>query len=328
MVENSLSGSGEARGGGLPRATRQRPFPLSAQSTLLTTRLQRTQNCPVSGTFVTEASLSALNLQPTLAYPVTEWLSLGVGASVIYAWMDLSLRTGSELGSLPPSPAAPAPTVKVNDADDWGAAAVVSALAKWGDHTRFGFLYRSKVEISLDGDVEGTALPGIKFKGDMDFAEGINLSVAHVLNETVTLYADTGWSNWSQYSDQAWTFSGDLRGISLDIDRDRKDTWRLGVGAEWQAMEKLMLQGGFSYDSSPVKDSKRLPDIPVGEAYRFSVGQRFTPVEHIEIFASYTGMWSGDPDVDNVTLPNGTVLNGEYQPSWIHFVTMGIHVDF
>jgi long-chain fatty acid transport protein len=227
---------------------------------------------------------------------------------------------------LPPTTAAA--TIKVNDADDWGAAAIVSALVKWGDHTRFGFLYRSKTDLSLKGDVQGTPLSGIDFEGDMDYAQGINLSVAHVLNDIVTLYADTGWTDWSQYSKQGWTFSGDLRGVTIDIDRDWKDTWRLGVGAEWQVMEKLMLQGGFSYDSSPVKDSKRYPDIPVGEAYRFSVGQRFTPVEHVEMFASYTGLWSGDPDLDDVTLPDGTVMNGKFQPSWIHFVSMGINLNF
>ena len=57
-----------------------------------------------------------------------------------------------------------------------------------------------------------------------------------------------------------------MRGATLPINRDWKDTWRLGVGAEWQATEKLILQAGFSYDSSPVKDANRLPDIPVGDA--------------------------------------------------------------
>ena len=278
----------------------------------------------VGRTFVTEVSLSALILQPSLAYPVTDWLSLGAGVSVMYAWMDLSLRDSHDIG--PPN--GPAATLKINDANDWAAAAIVSALVKWGDHTRFGLYYRSKTELSLKGDVQGTPLSSLDFKGDMNFAQGINLSVAHVLNDTVTLYADTGWTNWDQFSDQSWKFSGDVGGITLEIDRDWKDTWRLGVGADWQVMEKLMLQAGFGYDSSPVKDSKRLPDIPVGEAYRFSVGQRFTPVEHVELFASYTGLWSGDPDVDGVTLPDGTVMNGKYQPSWIHFVTMGMTVNF
>jgi long-chain fatty acid transport protein len=167
-----------------------------------------------------------------------------------------------------------------------------------------------------------------KSNGDPDFAQGFNVSVAHELSYAITLYADTGWSDWSQFSDQAWTFSGDLRGATIDVDRDWKDTWRLAVGAEWKATEEFTLQGGFSYDSSPVKDSKRLPDIPVGEAYRFSIGQRFAPVEHVELFASYTGLWSGDPEVDNVVFPDGTVLNGKYQPSWIHFITMGVHVYF
>ena len=280
----------------------------------------------VGRTFVTEASLGALNLQPVFAYPITDWFSIGAGVSVVYAWFDLSVRADSELGSLVPPPGTPpAPTIKVNDADDWGIAGVVSAFLKWGDHTRFGFLYRTKTKLELDGDVQGTPLD-IDFEGKMDLAQGINVSVAHELSDTLTLYADTGWTDWSQFSNQTWTFSGDLRGMALPIDRDWKDTWRLGVGADWEVIENLILQAGFSYDSSPVKDGKRYPDIPVGEAYRFSVGQRFKPVDHVEMFASYTGLWAGDPDVDDVGLPDGTILSGNYQPSWIHFLTMGVHV--
>jgi len=274
----------------------------------------------VGRTFVTQASLAALNLQPSLAYPVTDWLSIGVGVSIVYSWLDLKFRASSDSA---------APTFKINDADDWAAAAVVSVLIEPMEGTRIGLTYRSKTELSLEGDVEGLPIPGdVDFTGDMDLAQGINMSVFHQLSDTVALFGDVGWSDWSQFSSQAWSFEGPLLGVTFPVDRGWKDTWRIGVGAEYQILDNLTLQSGFSYDSDPVKDSSRYPDIPVGEGYRFSVGQRFQAADNIELFASYTGLWSGNPDVSSLMLPDGTILNGSYNPSWIHFATAGLSIKF
>ena len=274
----------------------------------------------VGRTFVTEASLAALNLQPTVAYPVTDWLSIGVGTSIVYSWLDLEFRASSDVA---------APTFQIDDADDWAAAAVVSMLIEPMEGTRIGVTYRSKTSLSLEGEVQGTPAPGdINFTGDMDLAQGINVSVFHQLTDAVALFGDVGWSDWSQFSDQSWSFDGAILGITVPVDRAWKDTWRIAVGAEYQILDHLTLQGGFSYDSDPMHSKKRYPDMPVGEGYRFSIGQRFQAADNIELFASYTGLWSGNPNLKNVTLPDGTVLNGSYDPSWIHFATAGLSINF
>ena len=76
-----------------------------------------------------------------------------------------------------------------------------------------------------------------------------------------------------------------------------------------------------------MEDSKRLPDIPVSENYRFSVGARVPVASNINLGLTYTLMWMGnDMEIDNVLLPDGaTVLDGKYDPARIHF--LGIHMQ-
>jgi long-chain fatty acid transport protein len=117
--------------------------------------------------------------------------------------------------------------------------------------------------------------------------------------------------------------------VTIDVDRNWHDTWRGAIGFEYRMTEEWLLRGGFSYDSSPVDADHLLPDIPVGEQYRFSLG-----IQHDfgdgKVFAfNYTLLYT-DIDVDNVALPSdGTVvLDGDYGDSFIHLAGASLSISF
>ena len=74
-------------------------------------------------------------------------------------------------------------------------------------------------------------------------------------------------------------------------------------------------------------DDKRLPDMPVGEQFRFSVGVQHDFGEGKVFGIAYTLMYQ-PMDVDQVALPGGIVLDGEYDPSMIHFVSFNLGLQF
>jgi long-subunit fatty acid transport protein len=118
--------------------------------------------------------------------------------------------------------------------------------------------------------------------------------------------------------------------ISTEFDRDWDDTWRIAAGLEWHVDEakEWTLRTGFSYDSSPIDDDDRLPDIPVGEQYRFSIGGQRDFGSGKVFSLAYTFLYT-PMDVDNVQLPGANiVLDGEYDPSWIHFFTASYSIKF
>ncbi len=261
----------------------------------------------VGRTYVTDVSLTALNIEPTAAYRLTEWLSIGAGLNIVYALMNYEART---------STAPNAATIKIDEADDWAVGGTVGVLLEPRQGTRIGIVYRTPVDLELSGDLENPTPVTLDIDVEFTFAQGVNVSAFHQLTPKVALLADAGWSDWSEFSDNTFIVSR----VSANLDRDWRDTWRVGIGAQYQVLARTILRGGFSYDSSPVKASKRLPDLPVGEQYRFSVGGQHNLSPTLTAGVSYTLIWSGPGDVDQVALPpaRGVVLDGEYDPFFLH----------
>ncbi len=101
--------------------------------------------------------LLTLTANPSVAYRVTNWLSLGAGATVMYA--DLTYELAG-----PPirPPAGGAGKVKV-DGDDWAFGYNFGVLLELSPRTRVGVTYVSKVEPDFAGDVEITTGGGPPF---------------------------------------------------------------------------------------------------------------------------------------------------------------------
>jgi long-chain fatty acid transport protein len=141
------------------------------------------------------------------------------------------------------------------------------------------------------------------------------------------LLADSGWSDWSEFGYLRLTVGP----VTIPIDREWQDTWRVGVGVHYKLRESATLMAGFSYDSDPLEDSRRLPDIPVSEGYRFSAGARIPVASNIDLGVTYTFLWMGsDMEIDEVALPpdGGVVLDGRYDPAWIQFVGLHLAIRF
>ncbi|MHC4274100.1 MAG: OmpP1/FadL family transporter [Planctomycetota bacterium] len=269
----------------------------------------------VGRAFITENFFIVANIEPALAYKVNDWLSVGVGINILYGSLDQSL-----LASNLPNAA----TIEIKDADDWGVGVSPGILIEPVDGTRIGFTYRSEVELNLSGDVQ-TPGPVANFDSDFPIPQGINLSVYQEITPEFALLADFGWTDWSTFDHQPLY----LGPVVADIDRGWEDTWRVGVGFEWDFTEDWKLRSGFSFDSSPVDDDELLPDIPVGDQYRFSVGLQKDFGEGKVLGFSYTMLYS-DIDVDMVALPpsNAVILDGDYDPAMMHFFGANLTISF
>jgi long-chain fatty acid transport protein len=269
----------------------------------------------VGRSFITENSLLAINLMPSVAYRVTDWLSFGVGMNAVYTSFDQELRTTP--GNL---------KVKMDDADGWGFGYTLSTLIEPRKGTRIGIVYRSEIESDLNGDLQNPSALTPNFNLKMTYARGINVSLFHQVNPKLALLADGGWSDWSAFNFQEMSVGP----LTIPVDRGWIDTWRIGLGMQYQINKPWMLQAGMSYDSSPVAASKRTPDLPVGQWWRWSIGAQRKLNERMEIGFSYTFVWFGKGDVDNVALPpNGSVvLDGRYKQNSAHFLGINFKWKF
>jgi long-chain fatty acid transport protein len=217
-----------------------------------------------------------------------------------------------------------AATVEIDDAEDWGIAGTIGGLYEFSERTRIGATFRSQGNMKLSGDVESPIPINVDFDTDFDVPMGANASLFHRLTDEVALLADVGWTDWSHFDNQGVTVGPSAGSIR----RNWKDTYRFGVGIEYDFAEKWLFRSGISYDTSPCDDDDMLPDIPVGEQYRISLGVEHN-FGHARFGLTYT-YFSTDVEIDQVALPpsNTVILDGEYDQSQIHFVGMTVAVPF
>jgi long-chain fatty acid transport protein len=249
-------------------------------------------------TFVTELNLVVLNLLPSVAFRVHDRISVGVGANVKYANLDeYRLRA---------LPGAGSPTLRVDDADDWGASAVVGLLFEPWDATRIGVRYSSAADLKLEKD----SFPAFRF--DFTVPQNVDVSVFHQLTPNLALLADAAWTDWSEFSQN----SVQVGPVDVTIDREWDDTWRIGAGAQYRIGERWLVAGGFSYDSSAVDSNRRTPDAPVSEQWRFSTGLQFALSENVTLGSSFTFLYLDEPRIRGVNLPGigaPAPLDGKYE---------------
>ena len=263
----------------------------------------------IARTFITSVSLVILNLQPGISMRVTDWLSLGVSLNAFYAQLaEYRLRAG---------PGAGAQTLKADGADDWAFTYTLGALVEPAEGTRIGVNFRDDTKSVLTG---GDAA---NFRYEFTLPRGVNVALYQQLTETVALLLDAGWTDWSVYSQQQITVGP----LDVSIDRNFRDTWRVAGGFQWQAHERVLLQAGYSYDSSPVKDGFRTPDLPLSEVHRWSVGGQWDYSENLSFGLTYTFQWYANAKIDQVDLPPGILgvtLDGRYKDYWGQFVGLNL----
>ncbi len=205
----------------------------------------------LAGGFADETQLSAIDIQPTFSYQLSDTLSFGVGIDIVYAQGLLS----KELDLVPfGAPGATDPQYKGYEnkfevkGDDIGYGWNFGVMWDASQATTLGFAYRSEIDFDLEGKSEFKQSEGVLGYADPDGATGpippgaypvdgntgkvdkqdsrvpltgprsATFSIAHQFDDRLQLLAGATWTDWSsfKYFDVIATKSGiidDLSGL-------------------------------------------------------------------------------------------------------------------
>ena len=243
-----------------------------------------------------KSELKTVNLNPSIAYRVSDTLSLGAGLDI--QWIDATLTNRI------PVYGQPLVTIK---GDDYGWGYNLGALWQVTPATRVGLSYRSEVDFTLDGTAS-TSDP-VVFKGpvtaDVTLPDSASLSLFHKLSPTWDLLADVTWTGWSDFDDLP---------IKGTVDKTTIENWenilRYSLGATWHMSDTLSLRGGVAYDEAPVSDVYRTPRIPDGARTWVAVGGQYRLSSQSAIDFGYAHLFVNDPGLRSADY--GTLLKGEY----------------
>lgn len=257
------------------------------------------------------------NINPTVGYKVNDWLFVGAGVS----YQKLTATLTSAL-----SPLAPTVQGKLRG-NDWAFGWNAGVLAQFGDEhqVRVGATYRAAMDYTIDGtlSVNSTiptfAVLNSSVNSDIKLPATIAVGSSYQVLPSFRVLADVTWTRWD--SVQALTIvatSGPLAGRPVsNTTLNFKNSWRAGVGAEYQLAPAWILRGGLAYDNSPVQDQFRTPKLPDNDRRWVAAGVRFQPVTAWSVDAGYAHLFvskaSSQLAPQSAAVPG--VLLGQYDNS-------------
>ncbi len=259
---------------------------------------------------IQSAMLAVANINPSVAFKVTDWLSVGAGLSVYYALNKMQMAVFN-----PPSVALLPLQINPNQdggmrvtATDWRVGYNLGVLLEPRKGTRIGVAYRSETNFVMKGKariegLQGTLASQISNRPNlaitMPIARSIMASGYHEFTPKWAGLIDVGWQDWSVFDHQV--INGPQRTININM--DWKDTWRLGLGAHFRPIQRILLKAGFSYDSDPSSLANRLPSLPASEQWRYATGFDYDLSKNMVVSFNYEFMDMGSARIDKDLQP-------------------------
>ncbi len=290
-----------------------------------------------------KSQLETIDLNPIVAYRVTDYLSIGGGFRAVYA--DAELSQAVDVGSLAAVLGSGTATPTQNDGraklqgDDWGFGGNAGIMFEPGklyaplEGLRLGVGYRSRVEIKVDGkvkfDMSGTSGEGAIVQGagflvntdataEVDLPESVTFGAQYDLNDQWAFMGQVEWTNWSEFDELVVEIDQGAQGDNI-TEEDWNDGWFFAVGSTYRpdwGVEGLALRLGLAYELSPVPDSTRTPRIPDNDRFWVATGINYQPFPWASVDFGYTHIFVKDADIDleaeSATDFRGS-LSGEYQ---------------
>jgi len=236
---------------------------------------------------ISKIDLQTIVVNPTIAFKINEFLSVGAGIDWMYGKAKLDKT------AVVPGVGNIYNLELDGDGDAWGYN--FGLLLKPSANFRIGANYRSPFTLKIkDGDVEirniNSTVPFIPpgataaqvFGGTSFDTKGtatISMPATFALGvswtmDKLTVNADADWTLWHSYASLPIDIKDNKGSLLPDTDAPKKwkDVVALRLGAEYRVTDPLALRVGFVYDQSPVPADTMGPELPDADRLNYMVG--------------------------------------------------------
>jgi len=261
-----------------------------------------------------EFTLEVIEINPTLAIPLSKELSLAVGFRIVY--------TSGVVKS-----AAAVSRDMTGDTVDMG---YNLALAyKPTKNLEFGATYRSKVNLTVEGNAKLYSPTGLAYDGGANVAVPLpafaTLAVAYTLPSKTTVEFVYERNMWSSYKSLDFNYAGNIGNLAPYFDTPIAKNWedtnayRIGITQE---LDKFTLMAGAVYDETPIPDETLSFELPDSDATSLSLGLRYQYNENINLGVS--ALYS----MRDTRTVNNDELQGEFSNSDVLILSAGLGYKF
>ncbi len=262
------------------------------------------------------SKVRSYNASPSIAYQVTDWLSIGAAAQIQY--FKVNLKQASPFfgqAGLPAlvtavSPNAPS-SILEGDNVNFGYR-LGATITPWAGGS-FGIGYRSIMRHDLEGDFTSPTQLGtgidIPIRAKLELPESVMIGFSQRITPALQVHLGYEWTNWSRFS-RIPVINTALGTQLTSLNFEYSDAHYFSAGLEYAWNPFLTLRAGVSYEKSAVTDRVRTTRISdndrlgasVGVGYRWS--DRLTidlPYAHYFIKEAPVALLPGHPSFSNVS---------------------------
>jgi long-chain fatty acid transport protein len=239
------------------------------------------------------------NLTPSLAYKLSDTLSLGFGVQAQF--FDAKFISAIGAGANP--------AIAGFEGDGWGFGVTAGVTWKPLAGTAIGIGYRSRIDQAIKGEYMASgalaALNGSAIEGTLKLPDRLNVSVRQTLTQQFDVLASAEWHGWGRIGTAQLSgplVSGAPAGLR-SIPFNYKDAWFFALGGEYKYTPNLTLRGGVAYEISPVTTQVRTTRLPDNNRLWLSTGVSYEFSDRFTLNASYSHIFVKNAPI-NITAPS------------------------
>ena len=198
----------------------------------------------------TYSNMMVLDINPSLAWRISDELSVGAGLDIYYGRLQFR--------QVLPWPGGLAQAT----ADGWAVGANAGITWRPTPDQRVALTCRAPFNMHFSGDLTVSDIPPgapvapeSSFDTTFQFPTIVVLGYGVQVTDTLTLEADVEWLQYSRFQEMTLDAGANnplLQAAHLaNMSTDWNDTWTFGLGATWQFAPQWTLRGGYEYLESP-----------------------------------------------------------------------------
>ncbi|MES0370692.1 MAG: outer membrane protein transport protein [Mariprofundaceae bacterium] len=276
----------------------------------------------------TESLTDTLTINPTIAYKLTDSLSIAGGFSYLFSQLKSSNNTDqSMLGA-----ADGAMSLK-GDGDGFGYN--LGLLYQINSQLKIGIAYRSQTTVNFTGDLNlvniapaaqplfGGSTYTTGFNTSTVFPSVFNLGLAYTAEQGTVFTIEVQRDGWSSLQQNVLTLQQPVAAaglVSTTTPLDWKDAWSYKIAMDYRLTEKSSFRLGYAYTGASVPDHTLSPSSPIANSHLVGIGYGY------QIGDFTIDLFYFDVLMEKRTT-NNSILKGSYK-SHIHHAGIGVGYQF
>ncbi len=294
----------------------------------------------------TLTDLKVVDVSPSIAFAITDKLSIGAGPD----WQRLRAELDEVIGAIIPE----------NDTDSTN----VGYSSAWGYHAgilyqltpqaRVGVNYRSKITHHVKGNSEfsgpiangfmdGTQRSG-NFESEATLPPTTSLGLFYAPNPCWDLLAHVSYTQWTYFEEldlenvagltEVMTEFGPVpeptNSLEVIIPEHYRNTWNVSLGANYHPNERWIIRTGIGYDESPAKNKYRNLQLPDSDRIGVGLGGHYQPTKCVGFDIGWTHIFAMNTRINNLTQefgPEKVTTNGSVHSN-ADVYGLGVKFDF